>query len=242
MPNSTSETTLLLLHGLGGNGQVWAGLRALASGRETFAPDLPGHGTGPGLTEYSIAAMAEALAETLGRSRRYEILGHSLGGVLALALADRRHGLHLARVVGVGIKATWTPREQARAAASATRPPEFFDTREQALTRFLAAAGLAGLVDTDSAITRGGLREQGGRWRTTTVDSRVTAAGAPDMGALLAGAGCPVTLARGEHDPVCAEEGLRTVEAETGCAPHVTLTGLGHHPHVEDPDAVMSLL
>jgi pimeloyl-ACP methyl ester carboxylesterase len=54
---------------------------------------------------------------------------------------------------------------------------------------------------------------------------------------LLARARVPVFLARGEHDAMCTDEQL----ARLG-VPTLTLAGLGHNAHVENPEQALSLL
>jgi pimeloyl-ACP methyl ester carboxylesterase len=61
--------------------------------------------------------------------------------------------------------------------------------------------------------------------------------GAPDMPRLLAEARAQITLARGEYDPLVSEDQLARLQAA-----RVTLPGLGHNAHVEDPAAVAALL
>ena len=77
-------------------------------------------------------------------------------------------------------------------------------------------------------------RTGNGGWRWTR---RALAVGAPDMGELLARSQAPVTLARGENDPMNTDEQL----ARLG-APTVTLPGLGHNAHVESPELSITLL
>ena len=74
--------TGLLLHGLGATGRVWDGWVAL--GGEWLAPDLAGHGGAEGLREYTFGSMAAAVAEGLAVRRGLTIVGHSLGGVIAI--------------------------------------------------------------------------------------------------------------------------------------------------------------
>ena len=57
------------------------------------------------------------------------------------------------------------------------------------------------------------------------------------MAQLLARSSAPVTLARGEHDPMNTDEQL----ARLG-APTVTLPGLGHNAHAESPEESFALL
>ena len=57
------------------------------------------------------------------------------------------------------------------------------------------------------------------------------------MPRLLAEARAQITLARGEHDPLVTDDQLARLQAT-----RVTLPGLGHNAHVEDPAAVAALL
>lgn len=82
---------LLLLHGLGGRSTGWTAIAdALAPSFHVVAPDLRGHGLsdqpeGPYNMEAYLNDMA-ALIEHLGATS-LQIVGHSLGGLLALHLA-----------------------------------------------------------------------------------------------------------------------------------------------------------
>jgi pimeloyl-ACP methyl ester carboxylesterase len=223
--------TVLLLHGLGATSEVWDGLIDLLPGA-WVAPDLPGHGGSAPLDAYSFAAVADALADLVDADGTV-LLGHSFGGVVALHLAARPG---VRSVVGLGIKVDWTPDELSRAAALAARPPAVFDTREEALARHLRVSGLVGLVPPEAAAA-GVVPAEGGGFRLA-MDPRTFGVGEPDVATLLAAAGpVPVTLARGENDPmVTAAQLARLVDAP------VDLPGLGHSAHVEDPAAVLRLL
>jgi pimeloyl-ACP methyl ester carboxylesterase len=227
---------LLLLHGLGATGDVWAAWRPGLAQRwrgRWVAPDLPGHGGSPGLPEYTFDAFAAAVAAFVDPDGGTVVIGHSLGGVVGLALAATAP---VRAVIGLGIKVEWTPDELARASALAQRPVAWFDTRHAAAARFLRVSGLDGLVPPDSAAVDAGLVEQDGRWRLA-MDPRAFGVGAPDMARRLADASGAVLLARGEHDAMNTDGQL----ARLG-APTVTLPGLGHNAHVENPERTLSLL
>ena len=86
----SGEPVLLLLHGLGATGDVWQGWRPLLARRwpgRWLAPDLPGHGGSPPLPGYTFESLAAAVAGAVGTDARTVVLGHSLGGVVGLALA-----------------------------------------------------------------------------------------------------------------------------------------------------------
>lgn len=98
---------LVLLHGVGADRGEWA-LTAplLARRRRVFAPDLLGHGdsdkpSGPGV-DYRIRLLADVVVAALerlpGAPDRIDLLGHSLGGAVALDVV-RRHPRLVRRLV-----------------------------------------------------------------------------------------------------------------------------------------------
>lgn len=103
---------LLLIHGAGGSHLDWpAQMRRLGTAR-IVAPDLPGHGKSPLPGHDSVAAYAAALVTLLDALHldRAVMIGHSMGGAIALTLAldyaDRVAGLVL---LGAGAKLSVHP-------------------------------------------------------------------------------------------------------------------------------------
>ena len=235
----SGEPVLLLLHGLGATGDVWQEWRPLLARRwpgRWLAPDLPGHGGSPPLSGYTFESLAAAVAGTVGTSARTVVLGHSLGGVVGLALAGGGFPVPVQAVIGLGIKVAWAEDELNRARALARRPPAWFASRDEAAARYLRISGLAGLLDAAGPAAEAGLQERDGRWRLA-MDPGAFAVGAPDMPQLLARSQAAVTLARGEHDAMNTGEQLTRLGVPT-----VTLPGLGHNAHVENPHLASTLL
>jgi len=80
---------VLLLHGFGGAAWNWAELVPLLPGRRLLVPDLPGHGAStPVPAAPTLAAFADAVAPLLDGPA--DVVGHSMGGVVGLRLAERR--------------------------------------------------------------------------------------------------------------------------------------------------------
>jgi pimeloyl-ACP methyl ester carboxylesterase len=235
----SGQPVLVLIHGLGATGDVWDGWRPLLAERwpgRWLAPDLPGHGGSPPLSEYSFDNLAAAVAGVVEPGTGAVVLGHSLGGVVGLALASGRFGVPVQAVIGLGIKVAWTDDELDRAQALARRPPAWFASRDEAAARYLRLSGLAGLLPVQDPGVDAGLREQDGQWQVA-MDPGAFAVGAPGMAQLLARCQAPVTLARGELDPMNTDEQLARLGVPTR-----TLPGLGHNAHVESPEQSIALL
>ncbi|WP_028485055.1 alpha/beta fold hydrolase [Thioalkalivibrio sp. ALE17] len=89
------DPTLVLLHGWGFSGAVWAPLRAkLPAGTRVLAPDLPGHGAaGDGWRLADAEGAAAALIAALPADVECPVwAGWSLGGLVALAAARQWTG------------------------------------------------------------------------------------------------------------------------------------------------------
>lgn len=116
---------VVLLHGLGGAASNWVSVApALASSCRVLVPELPGHGgssalPAPVLTLDPHADRVAALLESPSL-----IVGHSLGGVVALRLAVRHP--HLVRGIvlagSAGLSSGTRSSQRALALASALQP------------------------------------------------------------------------------------------------------------------------
>ncbi len=85
---------VLLLHGFGADLNTWMFTQpVLADGRQVIAVDLPGHGGSAKQVDHadaeSLAAIVEHALNTLGIERLH-LVGHSMGGGIAISLASRQ--------------------------------------------------------------------------------------------------------------------------------------------------------
>jgi pimeloyl-ACP methyl ester carboxylesterase len=96
-------TPLLLVHGYGGAAWNFSELLPFLGERPVIVPDLPGHGASSPLPAATIGAFSDVIAASLDGP--VDVVGHSMGGVVALRLAERRpelvRGLVLAAAAGI---------------------------------------------------------------------------------------------------------------------------------------------
>jgi pimeloyl-ACP methyl ester carboxylesterase len=101
-PNTTLNNTVVLIHGFAENNRIWEQQQAYLSEQfHVISPDLPGTGQTP-LTEHlSIESMADYVYAALqaGGIESAVIIGHSMGGYVALAMAEK----YPAMVKGLGL-------------------------------------------------------------------------------------------------------------------------------------------
>ncbi|HEY1614206.1 MAG TPA: alpha/beta hydrolase [Rhizomicrobium sp.] len=227
---------LVLLHGLGTTGAVWQPMLAKAVWKGSWlAPDLRGHGASPHAGNYALGQHAADVADLIldsGAWNEVAIVGHSMGGVVALALASGWFGVQPSRVLGLGIKVAWTGNEIARLGDMAAAPVRHFLTEQEALARFLKVSGLAGLVTEDSPIARSGVSRDDHGWRLAA-DPMTARVGAPPTNELARAVRAPIHLARGQTDAM-----VTLAELETFDAGAVDLPDCGHNAMVENPAAV----
>lgn len=237
---------LVLIHGIGSRWQIWEPvLPALAAEYDVIALDLPGFGaspmpppgTPPGAD--SLTTLVEAFLAQAGFDWPH-VAGNSLGGLVALQLAQR----------GVARSAT------------ALSPAGFASQAETAYARgslwFGVRAARLAAPHADRLLARAGVRRLALRQffehpeRLTPADAAAdlrSLANAPwfdeTLPSLEAGefAGgteiqVPVTIAWGEHDRLLLPRQARRAATELPRARIVTLRGCGHVPTYDDPGQV----
>jgi pimeloyl-ACP methyl ester carboxylesterase len=222
---------LVLLHGLGANADVWTSIRRFLAewpGR-WLAPDLRGHGRSAHQPPYSVGTFAADVAELLAQDEALDIVGHSMGGVVAMALATGWYGVRVRRVIAFGVKFHWVPDEITRLHALARTPVRWFETQPEAVERYLKVSGLYGLVDPSSPAALSGVREENARYRLAA-DPMINAAVGPAVAPLVAACRAPLRLAAGSKDPMVNAADMQPFDRHA-----VLFEGAGHNPHVEQP-------
>jgi pimeloyl-ACP methyl ester carboxylesterase len=113
---SEKEPALLFIHGAGLNASIWDAQANHFRGKHlVYRLELPGHGGSESdssdegeITAY--AAWVRKVIEKLFESGAYALVGHSMGGAIALELGTKAlRGLHSLVLVGTGAKLGVTP-------------------------------------------------------------------------------------------------------------------------------------
>jgi pimeloyl-ACP methyl ester carboxylesterase len=229
---------LLLLHGLGANGDVWEPLLGVIKdawpGR-IVVPDLRGHGRSPHGLHYGYGQHASDMADLLQPGEPTYVIGHSLGGVIGMLLASGWYGVNVRHVLGVGIKVNWSEDDLAKAAAMAQAPVRWFETRDEASDRMLKVSGLIGLVRPDSALVEAGIQNIDGKFRLA-LDPRAFSAPGPSFGAIVLASRAPFSLACGAGDKMVNLEELKAFDPDA-----VEVPTFGHNVHVEAAEILWDL-
>jgi pimeloyl-ACP methyl ester carboxylesterase len=234
------KAPLVLLHGLLGSGRNWqtagAGLAEVAGGREVWALDLRNHGKSPwhGVMTYE-AMVADVLAWLDARGLgAVDLMGHSMGGKVAMTLACR-HPERVRRLVVVDIapKAYLSHGHRAEfAAMNELRLAELQSRGEAELKMEGRVPDWAMRKFLTTNLERG---EDGG-WRWA-VNLPVLTAALPEVESNPLGEGerfaGPVLFVRGGKSRYVSEEDAAGLVEFFPAARVETIAAAGHNPHME---------
>jgi len=240
----------LLLHGFLGSARNLRSLQQRLSdadpSRTLMAVDLPGHGeSAPPRDDETLRGMAASVLETAhaaGLPPPYDVVGHSLGGRTALALAELAEP-EVAAVALLDISPSPIPAALSASGAVLKKwlsAPESAPDR-RAMKEALLATGLsAPLVDWLAMNLRpdegGGVRWRMDRAALERLQPRVNA---EDLWGVVARGGVKVLCIRGDRSPYVTAEDARRLES---LGAHVSTVESGHDVHVEALPQVVTLL
>lgn len=246
--NRTADVGVLLIHGLGGSTDDWKKtIPALAENFHVVAFDLPGFGkSDKGSQSYSptrYARLVQYLADHYLQNKPYHVVGHSMGGAIALRYAAQ-HPLRMQRLVLIDPAGILHP---------------------QVITKFQAgsmAVRSSGVYQTRGLIERlsGKLLEQAERLPVSAIDIANSALGrdivlrgGPEKIAALELAGenfssaistvtAPTLLLWGEYDLVAPLRTGKVLAARMKRARLEIIAYSAHEPMLEQPQQVNFLL
>lgn len=235
----TGRGTAVLVHGLASAAASWMPfIQALPEGVGYAAVDLPGHGGQPPAQPYSFGDMAVRVGQVCAvADPPVTVVGHSLGGAVALLVGSGLFGAQVAAVVTIGSKVRWTEAERAGAQAVAAKPPKWFESAADAGRFWQRVAGCPPGSPISPELEAQVLATDGSRWRLA-YDPAVAGLGEAPLLSLVELCAAPVQLVRGELDPVVSAEDLEL----DGTRKVLTLQGCGHSPHIEQPVELVTRL
>lgn len=236
---------LLLLHGWCFSSLVFAeALAAFCPDYRVLAPDLPGHGVSDPAADEGFVALAADLREWLAALSldRIRLLGWSMGGQVALALAAALPPEQVERLLLVAATPRFCaaddwphglPEGQVRALERQLRrdyPAALRDFRERMLAgeelpsarrQRIAALIAPPPASADALAALAALRREDQRCRLAALD-------------------CPTLVQHGELDNITLPGAARTLAEEIAGARLEMLPGIAHAPFLSRPDEVFA--
>jgi esterase len=233
----------VILHGLMGSCENWRSVRdALSPFYRVVCVDLPNHGRSPHVAHVDLASMGDDVIETLlalGIGGPAAVIGHSLGGKVAMQLASE----HAGRVRGL-VVVDISPR--------AIQPLHLFVLRAcqqldlaGATRRSELDAELASFIPqpaTRDFLLKNVARDASGRfvWRVplqALIDNYRVVSDAPPLAAPYAG---PALFVAGEVSPFRVRDDEKVIRDWFPAARFVTVAGAGHLVHTDQPEAFIA--
>jgi pimeloyl-ACP methyl ester carboxylesterase len=243
---------LVLIHGGAQNAHTWDTV-ALALDRPLVAIDMPGHGHSSHRDDHRYwptdnAAAVEIAVRALAPDARVTV-GMSLGGLTALALADRAPDL-VRQLVLVDV----TPgvnREKSTAIAQFIDGPEYFQSFDEILERTIQFNP----TRTESSLRRGvlhnAIEQSDGRWRwrydlprrgTGEGDDGTIMPGLDDLWDAVGRLKMPLVVVRGALSPVVDDADIDEVLRQKPDARIEVFDGAGHSIQGDRPIELAVLL
>jgi pimeloyl-ACP methyl ester carboxylesterase len=233
---ATTLPALVLLHGFLESPAIWTDfLGDFFADYQVLTPALPGYGSAEQPTDYSLEAAAEAVRAALAAAGvgRAVLVGHSMGGYVALAFAEKYPGL----VAGLGLfhssalpdseedrerrarNRTFMEEHGMRAFADEFIQPQLSPTQRESLTHHVTLLqGLAAAVPL--AVALGSLQAMEQR---------------PDRRAVLEKATYPVLFIAGKDDRAVPPAKTHEESLLPDYCTVVWLAGVGHLGFIERP-------
>lgn len=251
-----SGPVLLLLHGIAGSSETWLpAMRLLQKDFTVLAPDFLGHGqSAKPLGDYSLGNQASAMRDFLRLLgiKRVTVVGQSFGGGVAMQFAyqfpEFCERLVLVDAGGLGREVNWILRLVALPGAEYVMPvlfPAFTRRWGDAVFGFLAERGIrspraAEMWHSYRSLTRPENRHAFVRTIQSVIDPGGQSVSAMDR--LYLAAHMPTLIVWGDHDKIIPLPHAYIAHEAIPNSRLQVMEGVGHFPHVEEPDQFVSIL
>ncbi len=224
---------LVCVHGAGGSHEYWGyQLRDLSSIGHVAALDLPGHGRSDGAGATHVATYSAALVAALDALEydRVILLGHSMGGAVALWTALQAP----ARVAGLALVST---------GARLPVMPALFDYLEQGRV----AEAVESIIQRSFGRAtppepRAAARQMFLRTPPSVLSADLHACASYRVQERLGAIACPTLVLCGDEDAVTPLKFSHTLHQHIAGATLAVVPGAGHMALIEQPDVVNAAL
>jgi pimeloyl-ACP methyl ester carboxylesterase len=223
----------VLIHGVGGDHLFWPPeIRRLANIR-TFTLDLPGHGKSEGPGSQSVAGYADNVVKFMDAAglSRAVIVGHGLGGAIALTLAIN----HPERVAGIGLISTGPRLPIASSILENAANPATFILAVQSLQEMMQ-------IPQDLKYLKNLIFRQLSSIRPTLFHGDLRACDHFDVTTRLDAIQAPALVICGTDDQLTPRHYSESLAGQITSAALQTIDGAGHLVMLEQPRRVAGLL
>jgi pimeloyl-ACP methyl ester carboxylesterase len=236
---------VILIHGGGAHAHWWDHIAPyLARDQRIVAVDLSGHGDSGHRHAYSLddwSGEVLAAAKAGGIAGRPVLVGHSMGGMVALRAATSFAGELEAVVVVDTPIGNLTPEDRAAREQAAFGPLRKYPTEQDAIARFrLIPPQEQALPYLVRHIADRSVRRVAGGW-SWKFDPKIFDRDTLDP-ASLAAMRCPTALVRAEHGLLTAEMCAHVRLASGRQAPAVEIPEASHHVMIDQPLTLVTAL
>jgi pimeloyl-ACP methyl ester carboxylesterase len=236
---------VVLLHGITGHARVWDHLaRHLTPARRILAVDQRGHGDSDPAPDddYRVGTMADDVAAFAGslHLRRFALVGHSMGGRIAIKYAGD-HAARLERLVVIDIGPDINLAGLQRVRDMMANAPERIESEEWAV-EYIRRANPLQNVDMLRERVRHGLRRQPDgelTWKYARGLREMMRAGrrdAVDLWEPLPRITCPALVVRGAESDILTPDVAKKMAERLPDGRLVEIAGAGHTVPADRPE------
>jgi pimeloyl-ACP methyl ester carboxylesterase len=235
---------VVLVHGGAAHARWWDHIAPLlADVVRVVAPDLSGHGDSGRRDTYRLDQWADevvTVAEAAGIAGPPIVIGHSMGGLVALR-AGHRHGQHLRAVSAVDSPVRdFTPEERAARDGKAFGPLRVYPVREHAIARFRTMPAQVTLPYVLRHVAETSLREVDGGW-SWKFDPAMFRRD-PSVHDPVLPVDCPAILMSAEFGLLAGQTPTLLTDLAGRPVPHVVIPEAAHHVMLDSPRALITSL
>lgn len=236
---ATVPLSFIGLHYWAGSGRAFEAVaRLLRPDYPLLAPDLGGFGTAPAPAGgFSVDAYADAVAAFIAEHKvaRYVLVGHSMGGKIALALAARRP----AGLAGVALLSPSPPTPEPMTEQDRKASQQAYGKPAEAEKTFRTITARPLAPHLHQQIVADNLRSTRAAW-----DAWLLHGSRENLGSRMCDVQVPCTILAGDQDAVMSPSvhGLETLPLLPDGTPLEIIGGAGHLLPYEAPEEVATLL